>query len=420
MHPSLINPSVEQRPCSDVLEPRRATFPLREQGLVSEAPQAFLVGWNFAALMDRRQRLDDKVYMARMLGRQFGAGYKTRREWPLIEAALKAYRTRRAKASGPLRFKKEHRLKTIPAVGFLEAGINEVLKGEGIHPQNVLSKRIRRSGRAWVINVTRQAPKLDPQTPFRRLFQKTRNRARMHGIGLAATSLGIYVLKVNNPQRWNSRRTVDAYLIPADKASADPRGVRDTLQHLFSDTHIVALDESSVPTLPGALRSANTELRRWCRSRKAAGAVEFGMASPVWREVQETMEYAKSVGFNTTDLRRVLKDVRRSFILKCPHCGAPVALALDPHTQVPSEGSVTCSECHVAVPGGILLATRALALVQDDWLHYGGAPRTKGLDRPKTAPSRKTTTSNSTKTRGTASAARPTRVNPVIESELSV
>lgn len=390
-----------------------------DQELANEGALSFFDGWNFAALMDRRGRLDDKGYMSRMLGRQFGASYKTRREWPFIEAALKAYRTRRAKASHPLRFKKEHRLKTIPAVGFLGVGIDDVLRNEGIHPQNVVSKRIRRSGRAWVINITRQAPKQEPIETARRIYQRVKNRARVQLAGVSVTQSGVTVVRFNNPQRWNSRRTVTVNHFSATEAS-QPGFVRELFRRLFSNVHMVGLDVSSSPTLPGALLSVTTELRRWGRSRQAAGATGFGMASPLWQEAQETMEYAKSVGFNTTDLRSALRDARDTSILKCPHCGALVALKLNHQTQVPEEGATTCSDCQAVVSVGLLLATRSAAFAQDGWLHFGGAPRPKGPDRHETAPKRKTTTSYSRNRSGKASAARPTRVNPVIESELDV
>lgn len=368
---------------------------------------AYVQAFNVAARVDRLGGLGDPVVLARALGRAFGSGIQTRREWPIIEAAVRDYRNRRAKANGPLRFKKPHRVRLIPAVGYLEREVNNLLRAKGVNLHNVLSKRLLRSGRAFVVNVTLKVPKRDRVEDARRRYQKHYHRSRIQDVGLCMTPTGLDIMVVNNPQRWNSKRVLDHYHVPV-KDVLTPGFLRDLLRTLTPLVNTLALDESWVPALPGALRSANTELRRWCRAQKAAGAAEFGLVSPVWQEAQETLEYAKSVGFYSEDLRGVLWDVRRSFILKCPHCGAPVALKLDPHTQVPAEGAVTCSECHVAVPVGLLLATRASALVQDDWLHYGGAPRTKGLDRPKTAPSRQTTTKNNKNRAGKA----PTPLNP--------
>ena len=383
-------------------------------GGYSDTPQAiealdtFTQAFNVAAQVDRIGDLDDATYLSRALGKSFGRGYRTRREWPIVEAAVRDYRNRRAKANGPLRFKKPHRVKHIPAVGYLERDVNEVLRANGVNLHNVLSKRLCRAGRAFVVNVTLKVPKRDPKEDARRRFQRHYHRSRIQDVGLCMTPTGLDIMVVNNPQRWDSKRVLDHYHVPVKDVVA-PGFLRDLYRALIAPlANTVALDESWVPALPGALRSANTELRRWCRAQKAAGAAEFGVVAPVWREAQETLEYAKSVEFDSKTLRGVLWDVRRNFILKCPHCGAPVALKLDPHTQVPAEGAVTCSECHVAVPVGLLLATRASALVQDDWLHYGGAPRTKGLDRPKTAPSRQTTTKNNKNRAGKA----PTPLNP--------
>ena len=380
---------------------------------LSPAFELVAKAFNVAAYVDRRGRLGDSTYLSRELGKAFGQGLRTRREWPLIQAALQDYRDRRAKANGPLRFKKPHRVKSIPAVGYLERGMNDLLRSKGINLRNVQSKYLRRAGRSFVANVTMKAPKRDRIDDIHRLFQKHRHRSRLQSVGLCMTPTGLDVMVVNNPQRWNSKRVLDHYHVPEGDVLT-PGFLRDIYRTLIEPLALtVALDESMVHVLPGALRSANTELRRWCRSRKAAGAVEFGMVSPVWREVQESLEYVKSAGFNPQALRGALWGARRNFVLKCPHCGAPVALRLDPHTQVPQEGTAPCRGCHVAVPVGLLLATRASALVQDDWLNYGAASRPKGLDRLKAAPSCKTMTKNNRKNSRAGKAPNPERkLNP--------
>lgn len=369
--------------------------PHPDQQACADAMNIWRRAFNIAALADRRGRLGDKTYLNWMLGKEFGQGLKARREWPIVCDALRTYRQRRAKAPGPLRYKTERRLKGIRAAGFLEAGANEVLKAHGFHPQNVLSKRLRRSGDGLVVNILVKMPRVDHVAQAWKTLRKLYHKGKAQYVGFCPSSDGVAVVVTNNPQRVDARRSVEFYRIPV-KDAVTPGMLREITSCLLgSKTLVAALDESMVPTLPPAMRSVATELRRWIRSRAAAGAHWFGTASPVWQEAQDTEAYAKTVGFDPKDLPGVLRSVRSSYVLKCPHCGAPVSVKLNPRTQVPVSETAPCWECRLAVRVDYLLATRASALVQDDWEHYGDTRRTKGLDCLTAAPSRRTSTSNS-------------------------
>jgi len=373
----------------------------RFTGDASDHFATYQQAWNCLVQLDRRGKLHDQADREHLIGKTFGKGNRASAVRPIIEAAIKAYLKRRAKSKGPLRRKSLERVKSIPAVGPLKSPADAVLRTQGVNLRNVINRQIRRSCASFVLMVTLKKP-LGPDRKeiARRHYERVKNRGRVTYASVANTPNGTDILIVNNPQKWNARRKVDTYHLPLEVA-VQPEVVEIVYQALFSNTHMVTLDESMLPSLSGPMRDANTRWRRYGRRQQAAGATDFAMASPVWQEAQDTVEFAKTVGFYPEDLRGVLWDARRSFVLKCPHCGAPVSLKLDPHTQVPLDGTVACSECHVAVRVGILLGTRALTLCMDDWFHYGDTKRPQGLDHRKVAPSRQTTTKNETrKTRG--------------------
>ena len=349
---------------------------------------------------DHRGKLGDAAYRAQELGKALGAGTaRTYRD--LLHAAFRTYRNVRKRTTSPLRRKSADRVKTIKAAGSLEELANTILRANGVLLHNVLQKTFRRSGDAFVLTVTLKLPKSgDRRTIAQRVYERVKNRALVTYASVTNTPNGTDILVVNNPQKWNTRRTVDIYHLPLELATV-PGVIEAACQALFSRTHMAVLDESMLPTLSGPMRDVNTRWRRYLRRQQAAGAIDFAQASPVWQEAQDTLQFAKTVGFYPEDLRGILRDLRRQHVVKCPHCGAPVTLELDPHTQAPLDGAVTCSECHVAVRVGILLGTRALTLCMDDWFHYGDTKRPQGLDHLKVAPSRQTTTKNETrKTRG--------------------
>lgn len=356
--------------------------------------------WNCVVSVDRRGKLSDQAAVEHAIGKEFGRGNRASTNRPIIDAAISEYQKRRKKANGPLRMKQPSRVKTVQAVGPLKAIADRTLRAEGVNLQNVVSKRIRRSGAGFVVHITLKKPMgPDRKELARRHYERVRNRGRVTYASVTNTPNGTDILVVNNPQKWNARRTVDTYHLPVEVATE--RGIIGAVyQALFSRTHMVVLDESMLPTLSGPMRDVNTLWRRYGRRQQAAGATDFAMASPVWQEAQDTLQFAKTVGFYPEDLRGILRDLRRQHVVKCPHCGAPVTLELDPHTQAPLDGAVACSECHVAVRVGILLGTRALTLCMDDWFHYGDTKRPQGLDHLKVAPSRQTTTKNEAKTRG--------------------
>ena len=78
----------------------RTTLPLWSSE-ASWGVNVVMRAWNVCVYVDRRGRMTDDTYRAQALGKEFGQGLRTRKEWPLIEKTVQEYRKRRALANGP-------------------------------------------------------------------------------------------------------------------------------------------------------------------------------------------------------------------------------------------------------------------------------------------------------------------------------
>jgi DNA-directed RNA polymerase subunit RPC12/RpoP len=316
--------------------------------------------------------MGDARYLNQQLGKTFGRKLQDRPEGPMVLRALRDYRDRRAKSQRPLRWKSERRLKTVPVIG--EPGA-----------------RIRKIGRHYVKHHLVSTPVPDPKVRYAALMQRVVRRCDINEIGLTMTPTGL-AITITNDRKKNRCR-----LLHIDVLTVTTPGFAQALfRHpLFQKANTVALDESMVPSLSGALRSVNTEIRRWFRSRKAVGAIEFGLVSRVRTETQESIAFLKECNLGTRVLRTGLRLLRREAILRCPHCGSHVVLKLDPQTLVPTGASAPCTECGVMLSAGHLLATRASAYVLYDWLY--GHLEGRRSDRVDAAPKATTTTTITTR-----------------------
>jgi hypothetical protein len=295
------------------------------------------------------------------LGREFGAYLQQRPEWALVAGTIKSYQRARSRAAHPLRFKPLHRVKTVPALGnVLDDVILPQATARGLRPSDVVSaKLLYREKKVFARVVSTPAP--SACWPMLKRLKRLKHRSSAENVGVAVVPDGVDVVVTN--QRKNN--VPKCYHFPLEQVIT-PHFVQ-ALHRCFVQprAHTVALDLSMAAQLPPAMNRAARRLIRWFRSRKAAGAVVSGVASPVPGEVQDSLAFAKASGLRS---RRLL---RHKVILACPHCGASLAVKLDPKSLSPAPGVAECVRCGAAPRVGLILAARASAYVQHDWTNWG-------------------------------------------------
>lgn len=352
--------------------------------------------WNICVQVDRRGRLDDSRHLNQWMGREFGVGLQERLESHLVCRTIQDYKKRRSRANHPLRMKALSRVKTIPVVGpKMKSMVTRALP-QGTCLKDVLSARLRRRGTGFVVSIVKEESATI--NPLLRKLKRLKHRSSAENVGVAVTPDGIDVVVTN--QRKNGRSK--CYHIAVEHVIA-PGFTQEFCRRLVEPrAHTVALDLSMVSQLSSGMQQASRQLRRWFRSRKAAGAIEFGTASPIPGEVQDCLDYAAKVGLKSR--RRLL---RHEVILACPHCGASIAVKLDPKTLSPAPGVAECVRCGVVSRVGHVLAARASAYVQHDWTEWG-SQSPLASDR-SAAPHTTTTTTRSNNTKPLGGSARVPR-----------
>lgn len=343
--------------------------------------EVYRSAWNLIVTVDRRGCLRNRRLLSMALSRTFGKGWRGRQEGSLIIRALRDYRERRKLSWGPLRYKTPKRLKTLPVVGEVLTGLAlDVLARNGVAPEEVAHAQIHKG--ALSVVVVKSAP--DPLERLRRVKTKAIRKSDIAEAGLAMTPQGLDITLET------TRRATKMYHIAVAQVLG-PGFVQFIMEWLVQHhVNTVALDQSMLNVLPNKLRSVNTAIRRKCRAQKAAGAIEFGVVSPVGQEAQECADFLGVLPLATQVLRSGLRHFRHRHLLTCPHCGAPVVLMLDPDKHSPMGERVDCRQCGSAVRVGHLLAARASAYVQYDWA-FGFRARGMSLDRTFAAPLAKTT-----------------------------
>lgn len=335
--------------CQTTLEPRM----IREKA------------WNICVVTDRRGRLDDRLYLNQRLGRAFGAYIQDRFEWPIIHRTVRDYRRARSLAGGPLRLKSLSRVKTVPLPGLdLDRYFAQVKTLRGIQQKDVLSAQLRYEGKRVFLRVIHEAPRPEPHDrPLVKKLKAMRNGSSSEEIGLALTPNGL-AIRVTT-QRKNA--VPKLYHIAVERVLT-PGFIQELYRRVIEPrAHTVGLDLSMAPKLSSGMRRAGSRIDRWLRSRKAAGAIEYGKVTPVGRETQDCVEFASSVGLSPQTLRSHLRVLRRNAILKCPHCEASVSVKLDPKTLSPAPDVAECVRCGAVSRVGHVLAARASAYVLYDW-----------------------------------------------------
>lgn len=335
--------------CQTTLEPRA----IREKA------------WNTCVVTDRRGRLDDQQYLNQRLGRAFGAYIQDRREWPIIWRTVRDYRRARSLAQGPLRTKSQSRVKSVPLPGLdLDRYFALVKSLRGIKQKDVVSAQLRYVGKRVFLRVIHEVSRTEPRN--RLLVKKLkamRNGSSSEEIGLALTPSGLCVRVTT--QRKNC--VPKLFHIAVEHVLA-PGFLQELYRQVIEPrAHTVGLDLSMMPKLSSGLGRVGSRLNRWLRSRKAAGAIEYGKVAPVGRETQDCVTFASSIGLSTRTLRSLLGVLRRNAILTCPHCGAPVTVKLDPKTLAPVDENCSCHVCLYGFRAGHSLAARASAYVLYDW-----------------------------------------------------
>ena len=388
----------------------RRLIPIKDAG---EPFSMYRRAWNICVEADRRKHLRDRRYLHAWFGHAFGAGFKTGPDVKLIFRAVHDYAARRAASQRPLRVKSAARLKTIPIVGASATRLAlDAYSASGVSPVVVLHARIRKMPRSYRLHCTMNTLVPDQSARQHALTKRVHRKVDITEIGLAITPEGLDVSVVTQ------RKTNHCKLYHFAVEDVITPGFAQVLYRRFSaKANTIALDQSMLPDVSGALRAANAELRRLCRSRKAVGAIEFGVVSPVGEGVPEAISYARTLGLSTPLLRKTLKSLRTEETLTCPDCGSPVVLKLDPQSQVPTGEPALCLVCKVMLRAGHLLATRASAHVQYDWLYNGQTPRL-GSDR-KEAASESKNIKRCKKTALRRSSVEATRFNPEVPGETS-
>jgi hypothetical protein len=302
------------------------------------------------------------AHVNRGLARVFGGGWQRSKNAPLINWVVATYEKTRAKSQHPLRKKTISRFKHLPAVGPLKSFVKQVFRARGINPKNVQNAMVyRHKHGGYSVHFTELVPRRERNDKQR--LSRVVHKGRVQDIGLCVTPTGLDIVITQADGKKDLLRKV------AVEDLITPGFAQDLYRHVIAPkANTVALDETFVPRLSGALRDANAQIRRWLRSRQAVGAIEFAVVSPVSREIEDALVVARRANVSK-GTQRLMKTLN---VQKCP-CGAPADLRLDPVTLIPVLRRTKCVECGAVMDTGHVLATRASAYVLDNWRTYGHA-----------------------------------------------
>lgn len=307
-------------------------------------------------------RLGRMANVNRELSRVLGGGWQHGLHAELVNSLVQDYKAKRAKSKNPLRKKSRARMKQLPVVGPLIPMVKQVFKARGVNLKNVVNARVRRrKDGGYAVRYTQMEPR-KPLDDLKRL-SRVKHRGTIQDISVCVNPTGMDVVITQADGKKDKAFKV------AIKDLITPGFARDFYRHVVSPkANTVAMDETFVPSLPGALREANAKIRRELRHGQAVGAIRFAVVSPVKREIDDALVYAKKVGVS----RNTLRLMKTMSVEKCL-CGAPVELRLDPVTLLPVLRRIKCVECGALMDTGHILATRASAYLLDNWRTYGNA-----------------------------------------------
>ena len=284
--------------------------------------------------------------------------------------AIRDHLDKRAKANGPLRWKKDDSLKSIKAVGPLWKVVQSRIPG-------AISATIHRKGHGFVIRalVQKEVVPFNPPTFHTKKARVFGISASTDGVVIDEATLGQMVACENFGRR--EQRTA-RYNIPYSEL-IKPGFIQGLIEHFFKPKGlVVGVDLNSVRITSNDGKEAIKLLRRGFRSRKAAGAVEVRMVSPLGREAQEGAEAEQRRGADPKSVRML----QTSALLMCPDCASMVDVRLSLTTGAPIGRTCFCSSCKRRVDLAAALAYRARAWSMESWcksvLQPGYDPR-RGL-----------------------------------------
>lgn len=321
---------------------RRQTVgvPREKAALVSKGFEIGLRAWNACAKADRAGRM---AILTKKLHDEFRTLGTKQRWMPFIQAVAKEYRKRRKLASSPLRFKSEARLSTIPCCGPLK-GLLSLAEGPVVHG------RLRREFHGFTLRFT--AIKKKRYYDIRPLQARCPRYSQFGDVGMAATPDGLQIVE----RRWNGK--VYEVLIPA-KALMEKAAPELILTHVLRDrSRAVSLDTSLWGSLSGDMQEATRRLHRWCRARKAVGAIAYRKFESLGDSNRKAADHFKASGLFTT---RQIKKMASEACEDCPNCGTPVLLRIDPKSGAISSPETSTCTCGTQHDLGRILATSVLS-----------------------------------------------------------
>jgi hypothetical protein len=312
--------------------------------LVAQAFKSYIQIWDALVVLDRQGRL------------QGAPTVLAEESWaPFAHAVVREYRNRRAKATHALRMKSERGLSSVPMVGPLEALLEPL----------ATSGRLKRSGKTFVKLIKTQVERIQG-SPLDRL-SRVYHCQDVEDIGLAATPTGLDIVVINRRKPRAIKAGRSTAVLREDRGSvktyhADykqllkPGFLQELYRHVIAPkANTVALDVSMLPNVTGNGRHAISLLNRLLRARKVEGTIEFRKVSPMGEDIRGAIDFASASGLGKVQIRLL----KKMCVMKCPHCGAPMAMKINPETLTPVDSMEACLHCRAYVSSGSLLATRA-------------------------------------------------------------
>ena len=324
-----------------------------------EATNVYVETWNALVVVDRRCSLGDQAQTLQALNRIIGRAWRSSKWSPLVKQAIRDYRDTRG--AHPHRMKSAEHL-SLPLVGPLTQLGQGLVQGRLLVRQGVFFLRGLRDIEATAGRPTER-------------LSRVYHCSDVEDIGLSATPDGLDIVAINHRAADKGKTT----LYHADlKQLVRPGFIQDLYRHIIAPkANTVALDVSMLPIMSGPMKHVVRRLHRLLRARKAESAIEYRKVSPWGEEIQDVLKLAVASRLNPSTVRFL----KREAVLKCPHCGAPVAVRLDEKTSAPAHvkrHGAQCGQCRGTFLLGHLLAARASAQV-----HYAFFEHVvRGEERP--------------------------------------
>lgn len=319
----------------------RVTIPLRKgaAAVVVEAFEVATQAWNVCVDVDRRGGMSDAIRLKTALGKAFGQGMKFTPMWEVVLAVVSDYQRRRKHATSPLRKKASHRMKSIPAVGPLQDTLTRALHSKGLTKRDLRgAARLRRTSDGFFAHALIRKPSQGFTGP------KIHHHSLAVVHGLTMTEQGLVddvstLRQLDNSGGSPRELREGTYLLPLKDLLK-----LGSLQAFFRkcvkpDGLLVGLDLSMLPSLSNRARHGATLVRRWFRSRQAAGAIDFRQVSTLGGEARAAFDLLERGRAPHAAAKFALESV----LSNCPECGCSVHVQISPTTGAPVGATCPCS-----------------------------------------------------------------------------